>query len=194
MQKKLQWFTTITNVWVRKLLFLASPLALVGFLSACQSATTGDLYESVDYRQNRFTEISAVREYSACVDEAMGLDVKAREQNNTARYLASAQLLEKCEVNMGPDARHVVMEERMRAYALNIQNYFKGSDVVKARENLEKFKINFSGRDLYYDDGSSFIDTMDFLFSTHSNDSEAFLNVSKSVRSEMRRMAHWQLR
>lgn len=191
MQKIPQWFT---GARARKLLFTAAPLALVAFLSACQSATTGDLYEGVGYRETRFAEISAVREYNACVDEAMDLDVKAREQNNTARYLASAQLLEQCEVNMGPDARHVAKEERMRAYALNIQNYFKGSDVVKARENLETFKTSFAGHDLYYDDGSSFINTMELLFNAESAEDATFLNVSRAVRSEMRRMAHWQQR
>ncbi len=178
----------------RKLFLTAAPLGVAALLSACQYATTGDLYEGVGYREARFAEISAVREYRSCVDEAMAIDTKARQSNDTARYLTSARILEKCEADMGPDAKSVAEEERMRAYALSIQNYAKGSDVARARENLETFKKTFSGRDLYYADGASFIDTMELIVHAGNMENVAFLNVSKGVRAEMRRISYWKQR
>ena len=178
----------------KKFLLSAAPLGVVALLSACQSATTGELYEGVGYREARFAEISAVRDYRSCVDEAMALDTKARQKNDTARYLTSARLLENCEANMGPDAKSVAEEERMRAYALSIQNYVKGSDVARARDNLETFKQTFSGRDLYYADGASFVDTMALILHEGNVENAAFLNVGKGVRAEIRRISYWKQR
>ena len=51
-------------------------------------------------------------------------------------------------------------DERMRAYGLSIQNYIKGGDAGAARRRLEGYKQVFSGKDLYYPDGSSFRSTI----------------------------------
>ena len=70
------------------------------------------------------------------------------------------------EAALGPEIARLAVEERMRAYALSVQNYFKGGDVASARANLGKFKTAFAGKDLYYADGASFSDTS-FPFSSY---------------------------
>jgi hypothetical protein len=136
--------------------------------------------------------MTAIREYRSCRDEALKLDTQARQSGNIGRYLASAGLLEKCETELGSGGADVAVDERTRAYALSIQNYLKGGDVTKASANLEEFKQAFPGKDLYYADGSSFIETMEVLLAKKEVESRyAWLNVSENLKKEMRRKSHW---
>jgi hypothetical protein len=89
----------------------------------------------------------------------------------------------------------VPVEERMRNYALGVQNHFKGGDVVKARANLEKFKATFADKDLYYADGSSFVDTMEILLGLRDYTALgefSVANVNSTVKSELRRVRYWK--
>ena len=102
-------------------------------LTACNMHINEAYKDGIGYREARYAEISAMREYRQCRDQALELDTKAREEGSTARYLASARLIEICEAEVGPSAAKTGEEERMRAYGLSIQNYLKGGDVAKAR-------------------------------------------------------------
>ena len=161
-------------------------------LSACNMATTGDLYEGVVMQQPQYEEIAGMREYRACVDESMLLDQIAQDVNMAARYLASARLMEKCENEFNADALNVGKEERLRAGALSVQNYLKGGDVVSAQARLDWLKHEFPNSDLYFEDGSSFIETMDVLLNSDSNSAVALANVSSEVRAEVRRISYWR--
>ena len=157
-------------------------------------AQTNQAYEGIGYREARFAEISAMRSYRACRDQALELDTQARKEGTPSRYLASARLIDKCESELGPNASKVAQEERMRAYAVSVQNYFKGGNIVKARNNLEKLKINFSGKDLYLADGSSFIETMEVILSLKSSSTLydlALANVNEDLKSEFKRLNYW---
>ncbi len=182
----------VTSKTVGKFLIL-SATALT--LSAC--VTQGDLGqdEGIGFRQARFEQISVMRDYRKCKDEALDLDQKARTSGEAARYLASARLLEKCEAEIGPDAAGAAKGERLRAYALSIQNYFKGGDVGKARENLAKLKQAHPGADLYFADGSSFTETMEILLGMKDKGAIAkfsVANVSGDLKSELRRVNYWK--
>lgn len=136
-----------------------------------------------------------MRGWRQCRDDALELDTQARTTGNVGRYLASAQLLEKCESEIGPEATSVAEEERMRAYALSVQNYLKGGDVQKSRANLQSFKRAFPSKDLYYGDGSSFTATMEILLS--QTDDLAFsrfaaVNIGNGLADEMRRVRYWK--
>ena len=164
-------------------------------LSACSVSTGNSLSEGIGYREARFAEISAVREYRKCRDNALELDRQAREGASPARYLASARLLEKCEAELGPEAAGVAVEERLRAYALSVQDHFKGGDVVKARENLERFKQSFPDKDLFFKDGSSFVETMEILLGLKDRSMVgefSVANVNSDVKSELRRVRYWK--
>src|SRR5688572_9636735 len=131
----------MTHISCRALRLAVTFLSVGGVLavSGCTMPSSG---EGIGFREARFAEMTAIREWQTCRDEALDLDRQAREEGSTARYLASARLLEKCESDVGPGAK-VTADERMRAYALGAQNYLKGGDVPKARETLEKMRAAF---------------------------------------------------
>ena len=168
-------------------------VAAVG-LAAC-NITTGDLYPAIGSRVANFENITAVREYRQCTNDAMVVDQSARQENAPARYTKSAQLIAKCEAGLGERASLVPVEERMRNYALGVQNHFKGGDVVQARANLEKFKATFADKDLYYADGSSFVDTMEILLGLRDYTALgefSVANVNSMVKAELRRVRYWK--
>jgi hypothetical protein len=177
-----------------------SGMAAIGItvltLAACNTSLMNQQADGgIEFREDRHAEISALREYRDCRDEALALDNKARQAGSPARYLASARMLEGCEAALGPEVTRIAVEERMRAYALSIQNHFRGGDVAAARNNLGKFKTAFAGKDLYYADGSSFTDTMTLVLGD-ADDSAlgefSIVNVSPELKAELRRVRYWQ--
>jgi hypothetical protein len=176
---------------VRRTVFLG--LALAG-LSACATDVTDPL-EGIGYRQARFEQISMMREYRHCRDQGVELDRKARSSGASGTYLASARVLEKCETSLGPDAAGIARDERMRTYALSVQNYFKGGDVESARDNFGKFKTQFADYDFYYPDGTSFVTTMEALLGQRERwtfGEFSALNINDGLKSEMRRVLYWK--
>ena len=164
-------------------------------LGACFLGTDNEAADGIGFRQARFEEMKIIRDYRACRAEGMELDKKALASGSAGTYLASAQVLERCESNLGPGTASVSKEERMRAYALSVQNYLKGGEVSKARENFDRFQTAFPSNDLYYADGTSFISTMESLLGRAepwSFGEFANLNVADSLKSEMRRMHYWK--
>ena len=123
------------------------------------------------------------------------IGVLSRLAQSAGAYLASARLLEKCEAEMGPSGAGIAVDERISAYALSIQNYFKGGDVEHARANLDKFKRAFPDNDLYYPDGTSFTVTMEAVLGRRevwTFGEFAALNVNRTLKSEMRRLHYWK--
>ena len=186
----------LMSIWLNRFNFYTLRFALilpVIGLTACNVTTSHIPAEGIGFREARFAEVSALRTYRSCRDDAFNLDKMARLETSPARYLASAKLFEKCEANLGQEAKSLAKDERMKAYALAVQNYFKAGNIVKARERLKTFKSTFQNRDLYYSDGSSFIDTMDLLFSLKNSHPKQMImaNVSGTLKSELRRFRYW---
>ncbi|SCA58265.1 conserved exported hypothetical protein [Candidatus Terasakiella magnetica] len=149
----------------------------------------------IDFREARYNEISAMREYRECRDHALELDGEAQAKHDPAKYLASARMIEKCEAKLGPDVADIALDERMRAYALTVQNHLKGGDLESARENLDKFSANFQGRDLYFADGSSFVQTMEVLLGKRGAGAigrYSDANVNNELKAELRRVRYWE--
>ena len=154
-------------------------------LVAAESADGG-----IGFRQARMAEVSAMRAYRKCRDDGVTLANQARKEGAASRYLASARMLERCEADLGPEVSGIAVEERMRGYGLSIQNYLKGGDIAAARANLGKFKTTFEGYDLFYADGSSFIESMGVLLSLRPSTTFgefSIANVSGDLKSELRR-------
>ena len=174
-------------------------LSVAGCLTlvACVSGPNTEMMEGIGFREARYNQIALMRQYRECRNEGLELDKRARISGSAGTYLASARVLEKCETGIGPDGAGLAVDERMRAYALSIQNNFKGGDVEKARTVLDRYKERFSGQDLYYPDGTSFLSTMDSLLGRKEKWSFgefAALNVNATLKGEMRRLLHWQNR
>ena len=184
--------TTTRPATRARILGLAATLAL---LAGCSSDKASYDPGGIGFHEARYAEVSAMRDFRGCFDEALGLDSQARSSGDLGRYLASARVLENCESNLGPEANGVSQEERMRAYGLTIQNYLKGGDTAAARRNLERFRQAFPDNDLYYADGASFRATMEVLLGqrdTKEFGQFAVLNVSGALKDEMRRLHHWK--
>ena len=177
----------------------AKGLLLAGFMigsTACQTFSGGSTAEGIGYRQARFAELSAMSEFRQCREDALALDEQARLTASSAKYLASARLLEKCETMVGAEAANVGEEERMRAYALAIQNYVKGGDIRQAADLLQAFQQAFPNKDLYYSDHASFIETM-LVLTTQKEDANyslaSTLNVSRDLKQEKNRVTYWEI-
>jgi hypothetical protein len=176
------------------------PGRLLATLAACASAATligcssmGGPAEGIGYRQARFEKMEARRAYETCVEKAYDLDRSARESASPAQYLASARLIDRCESEL--DAGVVGLEDqRMTAYALSIQNYLKAGEVARARNHLDHFRAAFPNRDLYFADGTSFIDTMSVLLGTTSTSPAALatLNINAGLRDDIKRAHYWK--
>jgi hypothetical protein len=182
---------TVTRMAPRGVAVAAILLAV----SACTMNGQSNPMEGIGFREARFEEISAMQQYRQCRDDALALDEQARSSGNAGRYLASARLLEKCESGLGPEVSGIAEEERMRAYALGVQNYLKGGDIEQASANFDTFKKAYDGKDLYFHDGSSFIETMSALLG-QKKDTDfgrfAMLNVNETLKGEMRRVRYWK--
>jgi hypothetical protein len=163
-------------------------LCLAGTVSACV-ATAIPPAKGIGYRQARFAEVDAMRAYRACRDEGMALDRQARSGGEPGRYLAVARVLEGCESDLGAAAAMLAVEERMRAYAVAIQSRLKGGDVAGARAGLDRFEDAFPDRDLFFDDGASFIETMDAILDGPAPPIGA--NVPRRLADELARVARW---
>ena len=175
--------------------FKAGLLALtLAGLSACQTTGTTTAAEGIGYRAARAEQISVMREYRACVEEAVSLDGQARRNASAAQYMASALLIENCEKNLGPVANDGTQDERMRAYALGTFNALKGGDAAKATQMLQQFETAFDGRDLYFQDGTSFTESMGSLLGREGTEivgQPSTRNVSRALKDEVRRIDHW---
>lgn len=170
-------------------------LPLLLALGGCITNSTPPPRDGIAYREARFAEMAALRQYRECREEALTLDRQARDAANPARYMASAHLLERCESDLGPEAAGLASDERMRSYALAIQNYLKGGDVLAARQLLQIFRENFPGEDLYYPDGSSFSETMTLLVgmgAPGTTGALAMSNVGTDIKAELRRADYWR--
>ncbi len=183
---------TKTTSHITKGLLLGGTLAVLAACNTFQTETK--VTEGIDYRQARFEEISAMRDYRGCVDEALGLDEKARKNQSAGQYISSAKLIQTCESGLGPNVAGIATEERMRAYGLSVQNYLKGGDIVAAQSAFDSFQSSFGSNDLYYSDGSSFTETMSALLGRETKSAYgqfSMLNVNKQLKQEMRRKTYW---
>ena len=164
-------------------------------LTACMPVTTGTM-EGIGFRQARFQEIQTMRDYRACVDDALRVAEQAKTSGQVGGYRASAKIFERCEADLSSGGALLAREERMRNYALSILNYLKAGDVKKVQANLEIFKKVFDGYDLYLPNGASFIDSLTFLTTKNDDPSSpqgmALMNVSPKLRAEIQRVQYWK--
>ncbi len=180
----------------RAAVLVVAPMVLLGVLGACSmNNSTGGPDTGIGFREARFSEIAAMREYRGCRDEAVALDTQARQTGSAAQYLQSAKLITKCDSALGPEMAGVAVEERMRAYALGVQNRLKGGDVAGARSGLETFKTAYDGSDLYYPDGTSFTETMELVLGLRDRGAIgqfSIANVNGELKAELRRARYWK--
>jgi len=176
----------------RTLPILALAALLPSGLAGCL-APPPDL-EGIGFRDARYREAQSMRDWRACRDEGMALDREAGQAAAPARYLAAARVLEGCESRLGAEAAALAPEERMRAYAVAVQARLKGGDPAGARAGLQRLRAAFPDRDLYFDDGTSFLDTLEAVLAVGAGARTpgGSANVTGAVSGELQRLARWR--
>ena len=186
--------TLLNKLPIKKL----GALALVGLsLSACNvtMGTQQNAAEGIGFRQARFAEMSAMKTWRDCRDEAFALDKSARVKGLASQYLASAKAIEACEANTGSEISGLNQEERMRTVAIASLNYLKGGDMDRARSSFQNFKQHFGSVDLRFSDGTSYTETMSMLLTMSEPTSIgafSMANVNPALKSELRRTRYWK--
>lgn len=177
---------------VRRAAWLAGAMVA---LTACGMNTATNPVNDVSFRESRFQQMQKIQSFESCRDEGLMLDSQARSRASAGAFLTSARVLSGCTDDLGEAASAIPRNEQMRVEALAVMNFFKGGDVEQARRNFDVFKANHAGSDLYFGDGSSFIETTEILLGRSAPMSFgqfAALNVRDGVKREMRRMNHWK--
>ena len=127
-----------------------------------------------------------------CRDEVVEMDRTAALNASLAQYLASANAINGCLAQIGPTHSFITQQQMMQLQALAVLNYLKGGDIENSRKTLETFKQAYQGRDLYFADNSSFIDTFDLLLNDKGLGAEQVnLNVNKTLLAEFQRKQYW---
>ena len=150
--------------------------------------------EGIGFREARAQEAESLRAWRACRDEGVDLYRLAGQAASPARHLAAARVLEGCESGLGGEAAGLAPEERMRAYGLAVQARLKGGDADGARAGLERWRAAFPGRDLYFDDGTSFLDTVEAVLAAGADGRRpgGSANIAAALDAELRRLARWR--
>lgn len=164
-------------------------------LAACSLNQTANPIADTSFRESRFEEMQKLQAFRSCRDLALETDTQARARGSSAAFLTSANVLRKCNADLGSAAKSVPENERMRLHALSVVNYFKGGDVEMARRQFDGFKAAWPEHDLYFSGGTSFVATAEALLGrTEPQTFGQFLalNVTDEVKSEMRRINHWK--
>lgn len=167
----------------------------IALLAACSTNGNNAPVNDVSFRESRFEQMQSIQAFESCRDEGLMLDSQARSRASAGAFLNSARVLDGCTEELGTAASSVPQTERMRLDALAVTNYFKGGDVEQARRSFDAFKADHAGSDLYFGDGSSFIQTTEILLGRSAPMSFgrfAALNVNDDVKREMRRINHWK--
>ncbi len=132
--------------------------------------------------------------FADCRDEGMGLEARARANANAGQYRRAALILEGCLAEAERSAM-IAAEARLPVLAMAIQSHAKAGDVGRAGELLEQLETRFTGLDLYYADGTSFIESLRLALGL-ATDAEAgafsTANVNPTLKADLRRQRYWQ--
>ena len=139
--------------------------------------------------------LNSTREYERCVDEGHFFDKKASDSKDISisLYSKSAEILSKCDQIVGNYNTIITQDQRMKNYALSIQNYLKSGRLKVASLKLEDFKNKFD-RDLIYSDGSSFIKNTEAILDIANEKKGLDLemtNSNRKIKSELKRIWYW---
>lgn len=137
-----------------------------------------------------YSEITTSSEYEACIAQAWSVDQQAHQLNGEPQFLLAAKLFSACESDLQASEIQHPESERMVAVAMSSLNFARGGDIGSAMQQLTHFERSFPRRDLYFPDGSSFVDTMRLVTGSHDyNDSSIrLINVNDNVRAEFYRL------
>ena len=174
-------------------------------LAACATApqppiTIAPLSDKQQFEQKQIAAASnAMEQFLRCKQDGVLLDKSAQEKKSSAQYAASAKTLDQCLADIdeyrdvAPIASIEFIEKRMQVHALTVLNYFKAGDIKHAKLQLRAFELSYPGRDLYFSDYTSFVDSLSLLLGVDTVASRRkVFNVNSTLASEVSRYRYWQ--
>jgi len=160
-------------------------LAAVTLVSAC-SSTDNSGAEIAKLQQQNQTE------FNQCKNHVLNMDTSAKSNKSLAQYLTSATAGLGCLQSVQLDNPLVSDQQKMQLHALSILNFVKGGDVNKAQASLSSFTSSYRGKDLYFADNTSFVDTFSVLLHEKRSSSKgSSLNVNRNLMAELKRKNTW---
>lgn len=172
-----------TRISFTKQLRLMAAVVSVVALSACSSTNHDDTNTQVT---NDMSGIDAM-----CQANAFDHEAHARKSKQISQYLAAAKSLHRC-VKKG-DGEFANPEPAMQLLALASFNYLKAGEVELATAAVDEFMTLFPEQDLYFDDYSSFLDSIQALLTQQQLTSSqlARLNINANLKAELKRKQYW---
>ena len=82
----------------------------------------------------------------------------------------------------------------MQLHALGIVSYFKAGELSKAHAQLQSFELIYPGRDLFFADHTSFLETFRLLLGdlpAAAAGHHSLVNARSETKSELRRQHYW---
>jgi hypothetical protein len=160
-------------------------LAVLTLVSACSSTNQSGQSLAKIHKQNQV-------EFNQCQTHVLDMDTSAKKNQSLAQYLTAATAGTSCLQAVIPGNPLVSTEQKMQLHAMTVLDFVKGGDIGKARSGLGRFEVAYSGKDLFFTDNTSFIDTFSLLL--HEKDIKhngVHLNVNKHLVNELKRKQTW---
>lgn len=179
---------------------LMIPLLLAACATAPLAPTTTNQFgdKQKAEQEQMVAATTAMEQFLRCKQGGLLLGQSAREKKSSAQYAASAKTLDQCLTDID-EYRDVVpvtsiesVEQRMQVHALTVLNYIKAGDINNAKLQLRTFEMSYPGRDLYFSDYTSFVDSLTLLLGIDIFEGrrEVF-NVNPTLASEVSRYRYW---
>jgi len=167
-------------------------------LAACATAPLAPV-TAKQFSDKQLAATSAMAQFLRCKQDGMLLSQSARETKSSAQYAASAKTLDQCLTDIdeyrdiAPVASIESVEQRMQVHALTVLNYVKAGDIKHAKLQLRAFELSYPGRDLYFSDYTSFVDSLTLLLGIDTFEGRRkVFNVNPTLASEVSRYRYWQ--
>ena len=133
----------------------------------------------------------AVMAFNQCKQQGLAMDASAKQSAAPAQFLAAAKTLDGCLRDVDSYRHQIPQIERMQVHALTEVDFLKGGDAEQARVQLNAFTLAYPNSDLYFNDYTSFVDSMQVLLNEQL-DPNVSPNVSAKLQSEVERQRYWQ--
>jgi hypothetical protein len=179
------------SIKYKKLIFAG----FLGFTLANCNITNDNKNARIETAISNVKISNSLRSYNKCVEDGKSFDSLAATKNEEAEslYNKSARILNDCDFIISDNPYIVNEKERMKNYALSIQNYIKAGNLIQASLNFRDFQKTFD-KDLTYKDGSSFAENIETILTyneTNGSGAFALVNNSRSIRKELKRIKYW---
>jgi hypothetical protein len=164
-------------------------VSLLGLgLGGCTTVATDD------FGSQSYLAAQSQLAFDECHGGAMTRSRLAATESTAALYYSAATAMNNCLTDV-TDNDVLDSPMAMQAQALATMDFIKAGDLDAARATLAEFEHRYPDLDLYFADGSSYVESVRLLLGEYVQRDVApgsLLNVGKKLKSELRRVDYWQ--